>query len=101
VVPVASATAAGNAAVVNASKRGCHSTTYSGKGARKLGTIKMRGRATLRWRSSGKFFQLSARRGFLLVNAHRKSGRVRLGKGVYRGMRVATGGSWTITIRCR
>ena len=101
VLPVANAAGADQGTAVHASKRGCHSHTYSGAGVRKLGTLKMGRSATLRWHSGGKLFQLSARRGFLLVNTQRKRGRVRLGRGVYRGLTVATSGSWRITIRCR
>jgi hypothetical protein len=101
ILPVANASGAAGGSAVHTSKRGCHSTTYSGTGVRKLGTVKMRRSATLRWSNHGRVFQLSARRGFLLVNSRGRRGRIRLGRGVYRGLRVAASGHWRIAIRCR
>jgi hypothetical protein len=75
--------------------------TFSGSGNRNLGTLRLRRSAVLRWRTRGGLFQVSERHGFLLVNTRARRGHVRIHRGTYRGVRVATRSRWTITIRTR
>jgi hypothetical protein len=74
---------------------------FSGSGNRKLGTLRLRRSAVLRWRTRGGLFQVSERHGFLLVNTRARRGHLLIHRGVYRGVRVAARSRWTISIRSR
>jgi hypothetical protein len=82
-------------------REAAYNRTFSGSGNRRLGTLRLRRAAVLRWRTRGALFQVSERHGFLLVNTRARRGHVRIHRGTYRGVRVATRGRWTITIRSR
>jgi hypothetical protein len=73
--------------------------TFSGSGNRKLGTLRIRRSAVLRWKTRGGLFQVSERHGFLLLDTRARRGHVRIHRGVYRGVRVSTRSRWTISIR--
>jgi hypothetical protein len=74
------------------------SRVFSGDGPARLGTVRVRHRATLRWRAPHGL-QLYDRHGFLILNSGAGHGRLTLRRGVYRGLRVATPGRWRIVIR--
>jgi hypothetical protein len=76
------------------------SRVFTGNGSARLGTLRLRRTATLRWRAAGGL-QLYDRHGFMVLNSRAHHGRVRLRRGVYRGLRVVTPGHWRIAIRSR
>ena len=82
-------------------REAAYNRTFSGTGNRRLGTLRLRRSAVLRWRTRGGVLQVSERHGFLLVNTRARRGHVKIHRGVYRGVRVATRGHWTISIRSR
>lgn len=73
--------------------------TFSGTGNKKLGTLRLRRSAVLTWRTRGRLFQVFEQHGFLLVDTRARRGHVRIHRGVYRRVRVATRGRWRIIIR--
>jgi hypothetical protein len=106
VAAVVGSLAVGSASTVNArAARGAEQAavtrTFSGTGAKRIGTLRLKRSAVLRWKTSGGVFQISVSSRFLLVNTRARSGRVRVYRGVYRGVRVASSGHWKITIRRR
>jgi hypothetical protein len=84
-----------------AAREAAYQRTFSGSGNRRLGTLRLRRSAVLRWRTRGGLFQVSERHGFLLVNTRARRGHVRIHRGIYRGVRVATRSRWTISVRSR
>jgi hypothetical protein len=75
--------------------------TFSGSGNKKLGTLRLRRSAVLTWRARGRLFQVFEQHGFLLVDTRAHRGHVKIHRGVYRRVRVATRGRWRISIRSR
>jgi hypothetical protein len=57
------------------------------------------GTGNLQWRTAGRAIQLFTVHGFVLVDSHAATGRVRLARGDYPVLRVATRGSWTVQLR--
>jgi hypothetical protein len=75
--------------------------TFSGKGAKKLGTFKLHRKATLRWRSSGGRLMIVDPRGFRLLYTKARRGKLTVSRGTYRRLSVSARGSWKIKIRER
>jgi hypothetical protein len=76
---------------------------YRGSGNSRLGTLRLRRTATLKWShpGGGRFRLLtsaSRSRRFPLVTTTFRVGSVRLRAGTYRGLEVLTRGGWRITI---
>jgi hypothetical protein len=82
-------------------RQAAYKRAFSGTGNRKLGTLRLRRSAVLRWRTRGGVLQISERHGFLLLNTRARRGHLRIHRGTYRGVRVAARGHWRITIRSR
>jgi hypothetical protein len=72
---------------------------FSGHGNTALGTIPLHSPAVLAWSAGQPPMQIFTSRGFLLVNSKGSSGTVRLARGTYRGVRVASRGSWVVELR--
>lgn len=74
---------------------------FTGSGNGRLGTIVVSTPATLIWRAQRGAIQIFTSSGFLLVQSQTPNGSVRLSKGTYRGVRVASHTSWAIELRAR
>jgi hypothetical protein len=72
---------------------------FRGHGQQPVGTIVLGSPAVLAWSSSSPSMQIFTSKGFLLVNSKTRGGTVGLSKGKYKGVRVASPGSWTIVLR--
>jgi hypothetical protein len=72
--------------------------SFSGKGRKNLGTVRVPEALTLRWTCDGRVFQILAD-GSLLVNSHRRSGVSAVAAGTYHDVVVNAIGNWTITIK--
>jgi hypothetical protein len=102
VLAVAAVLVAGTAAAQPAPQVTAAKTwKYSGSGPKKLGTVKLRRVATLRWRSSGRLLQITDSHGFRLLYTKARRGKLRIRRGTYSKLTLSTRGSWRITIRER
>jgi hypothetical protein len=54
---------------------------------------------TLVWRVDHPPIQIFTSSGFMLVNSQAASGTIRVSRGTYHGVRVASGEGWTIELR--
>lgn len=73
--------------------------SYSGVGDATIGSVSERSTIVLEWSTPKPPIQLFTSHGFMLIDSHASSGRVKLGRGTYSGLRVAAKGSWTIRLR--
>jgi hypothetical protein len=73
--------------------------SFSGTGNRRIGSLSEKTAIVLQWRTAGRAIQLFTVHGFVLVDSHAATGRVRLARGGYPALRVATRGSWTVQLR--
>ncbi len=72
---------------------------FVGSGHTRLGTIVVRSPQVLQWRAARAPIQIFAANGFMLVNSSAPSGSIRLSRGTYRSVRVATHASWSVELR--
>ena len=72
---------------------------YAGNGDKPIGTIVVKSPVVLTWTAAKPKMQIFTSKGFVLVNSTASSGSVHLSKGTYRGVRVASGGTWAIVLR--
>jgi hypothetical protein len=72
---------------------------FAGSGNTRLGTIVVRSTQVLYWRAARAPIQIFAANGFMLVRGSAPSGSIRLSRGTYRSVRVATRASWSIELR--
>src|SRR5450755_5221 len=63
--------------------------SFSGIGDRRIGTLSEKAAVVLQWRTAGRAIELFTVRGFVLVDSHAATGRVRLARGGYPALRVA------------
>jgi hypothetical protein len=73
--------------------------SFSGVGDRRIGALSEGAAVVLEWRTAGRAIELFSVRGFVLVDSHAATGRVRLARGGYPALRVATRGPWTVELR--
>jgi hypothetical protein len=73
--------------------------SFSGTGNRRIGSLSEKTAIVLQWRTAGRAIQLFTVHGFVSVDSHAATGRVRLARGGYPALRVATRGSWTVRLR--
>jgi len=78
---------------------GAVTRSLSGTGDRAIGALSEKSTVVLEWSTTTPPIQVFALHGFLLVNSNSATGRVRLARGEYKGLRVATKGHWTIQVR--
>ncbi len=72
---------------------------YTGHGNKRLGTIVLHGRSLLVWYTRHPGIQIFTSSGFMLVKSGAPSGTVRLSRGTYRGVRVASAANWSVELR--
>ncbi len=72
---------------------------FAGSGNALLGTMVAPAGSRLLWSVHHSGVQIFTSNGFMLVNSHAPSGAVRLSRGTYRSVRVATTGPWSIELR--
>ena len=75
--------------------------TFTGKGTERIGTIKLRRTATLRWRKGSGTLRITGTRGFRLLETRSRRGKLTVRKGTYRSLSASAPSSWRITIRER
>lgn len=73
--------------------------TFSGTGDAGLGLLSEKTAIVLQWNTDSRAVQIFTAQGFRLVSSPAPSGRVRLTRGRYPGLRIATKGPWTIQLR--
>ena len=74
---------------------------FTGYGNSALGTIVVRSASVLIWNARHPAIQIFTSSGFMLVNSKATTGTVRLSRGTYRGVRVASDAGWSIELRSR
>lgn len=74
---------------------------FAGSGDTRLGTVVVRSAEELVWQAGHAPIQIFAANGFMLVNSQAPHGSIRLSRGTYRGVRVATHARWSIELRSR
>jgi hypothetical protein len=77
------------------------SWTFTGSGTKRLGTIKLRHTATLRWRKGRGTLRITGTRGFRLLETRSRRGKITVRRGTYRRLSASAPSSWRITIRER
>ncbi|MFL5864073.1 MAG: hypothetical protein ACJ780_25430 [Solirubrobacteraceae bacterium] len=75
--------------------------TFAGSGNRRIGSVSERTTTVLEWRAPGQGIQIFTSRGALLVDSATGIGSVRLPRGAYADLRVASRGSWVIRLRAQ
>ncbi len=73
--------------------------TFSGTGDAALGMLSETTAIVLQWSTASPAIQIFTAQGFRLVSSPMSSGRVRLTRGKYPGLRIATKGPWKIQLR--
>jgi hypothetical protein len=73
--------------------------SFSGTGNQAVGSLAEKSSIVLQWRTSGQRFQVFTARGFLLLDTHAATGRLRLARGEYSKLRVASPAGWTLLLR--
>lgn len=73
--------------------------SFTGIGNRAIGSLSERRPIVLQWSTSGQRIQLFTAQGFLLLDSHVPTGRVRLAPGDYLRLRVASRARWTLLLR--
>jgi ABC-type Fe3+-hydroxamate transport system substrate-binding protein len=73
--------------------------SLSGDGDKTIGTLTASAAVVLEWSTTKAPIQIFNGHGFVLVNSSSGTGEVRLARGKYTDMHVATTGRWTITLR--
>lgn len=74
---------------------------FTGSGNTRLGTIVVSSAQVLVWRAQRPPVQIFAANRFILVSSHASTGSVRLSRGTYPGLRIASRAGWTIELRAR
>jgi hypothetical protein len=64
-----------------------------------IGSLSAKTSLVVGWNAARPPIQIFSRQGILLLSSDRRTGRVRLGAGEYRGLRIATRGHWAIQLR--
>ncbi len=77
------------------------SWTFTGSGTKRIGTIKLRRTATLRWRKGSGTLRITGTRGFRLLETRSRRGSITVRRGTYRRLYASAPSSWRITIRER
>lgn len=72
---------------------------YTGTGDYLLGKIVAPASRVLVWSAHSGRIQIFTASGFILVNSQSATGSVRLARGTYSGVRVATSSSWSLELR--
>jgi hypothetical protein len=87
------------AAVAGPHARAAKALIFSGSGSKRIGTVRLRHVATLRWRCSGGRLQLTDKHGFRILDTTAHRGHLKIARGTYRGLQVSAHHRWRITIR--
>ena len=72
--------------------------TRTGTGNQAIGTLIESSEVVLRWSTTKPPLQIFDSRGFLVVDSQSATGSVRLARGSYKGLRIATKGHWTVQV---
>jgi hypothetical protein len=73
--------------------------SFSGARSRAIGSLSEKRSLVIRWNVAKPPIQIYTSKGNLLLTSDRRSGAIRLGRGEYRKLRIATNGHWTIQLR--
>ena len=72
---------------------------FSGARSQAIGSLSETRSLVIRWNVAKPPIQIYTSKGNLLLSSDRRSGTIRLGRGEYRKLRIATNGHWTIQLR--
>ena len=72
---------------------------FSGARSQAIGSLSAKRSLVIRWNVAKPPIQIYTSRGNLLLSSDRRSGTIRLGRGEYRKLRIATNGHWTVQLR--
>jgi hypothetical protein len=75
--------------------------TFTGRGTKRIGTVRLRHTATLRWHKGSGTLRITGTRGFRLLETGARRGHITVRKGTYRRLVASAPSSWRITIRER
>ena len=79
-------------------KAGALLSSIHGTGDQAIETLSPKATVVLEWSTTKPPIQMFTTRGFLLLNSPSATGSVRLAHGIYKGLHVATRGTWTLQI---
>jgi hypothetical protein len=72
---------------------------FTGARSQAIGSLSEKRSLVIRWTVAKPPIQIYTSKGNLLLSSDRRSGAIRLGRGEYRKLRIATNGHWTIQLR--
>jgi hypothetical protein len=72
---------------------------FSGARSQAIGSLSAKRSLVIHWNVAKPPIQIYTSRGNLLLSSDRRSGAIRLGRGEYRRLRIATNGHWTVQLR--
>ncbi len=81
--------------------RAAKTWTFSGRGTKRIGTVRLRHTATLRWTKGRGTLRITGTRGFRLLETRSRRGKITVRRGTYRRLSASAPSSWRITIRER
>jgi hypothetical protein len=96
-----STTAPGSTTTAPAPANGSVLRRFAGSGNTKLGTIAVSSQEVLVWGAQHPPIQIFTAKGFILVSSGQSSGSIKLSRGTYAGVRVATRAAWSIELHTR
>jgi hypothetical protein len=72
--------------------------TFSGNGAKRLGTVTISADSTVHWTHDGGIFQIFDDQNGFRINSQARSGDSHISAGAYNNVQVNALGNWTISI---
>jgi hypothetical protein len=72
---------------------------FSGDRSQAIGSLSEKRPLVIRWNVAKPPIQIYTLKGNLLLSSDRRSGAIRLRRGEYRKLRIATNGHWTVQLR--
>lgn len=94
-------TAPGSSAAASPPASGPVLRRFAGSGNTRLGTIAVSSPEVLVWGAQHPPIQIFTAKGFILVSSGASSGSIKLSRGTYAGVRVATHAAWSIELHAR
>ncbi len=97
----ATATSASGGAATASRVHAAKTWTFTGRGTKRIGTVRLRHAATLTWRKGRGTLRITGTRGFRLLETRSRRGHITVRRGTYRRLVASAPSSWRITIRER
>jgi hypothetical protein len=93
------ATAAGSHAAIPVIVTGPLVRMFSGARSQAIGSLSAKRSLVIRWNVAKPPIQIYTSKGNLLLSSDQRNGAIRLGRGEYRKLRIATNGPWKVQLR--